>query len=356
MARPEPAPDPSIFPRYLLDRHPALHARHPPSLDRRASLLRIADEFWSLDARSWAALPSAAAANATTIVSPPGTGTPDAGDEPPPPPPPLASDSAQVVVAGDDHDHDHAVPVPPGIVLRTDYGEGSDDAWAAFCGALRAAEREFLADQDQPEPEPSVPGVERKDELAMDVDADGRAGSEGGSDDEETARGQGDDDEDDEDEDEPLALFSFVSDPASTRFDDISNLRALRLLFDVSVRAAPDSMAPPKSPRHQHQHQHRHRHRLKGLRGLQETYDARGRTLWIFDSRSRADGCARLVSAAGDVATGDSWRARATHMAELQANLAARTLRIDFGGLDGWDYAERQRNMQEADAGYAAIL
>ena len=43
-------------------------------------------------------------------------------------------------------------------------------------------------------------------------------------------------------------------------------------------------------------------------------------------------------------------------MAELQANLAARALRIDFGGLDRWDYTERQRNMREADAGYAAVL
>lgn len=45
-----------------------------------------------------------------------------------------------------------------------------------------------------------------------------------------------------------------------------------------------------------------------------------------------------------------------THLAELEASLAARVLRIDFGGLDRWDYAERQRNMREADAGYAAVL
>ena len=43
-------------------------------------------------------------------------------------------------------------------------------------------------------------------------------------------------------------------------------------------------------------------------------------------------------------------------MAELQAHLAARALRIDFGGLDRWDYAERQRNMREADVGYTAAL
>ena len=43
-------------------------------------------------------------------------------------------------------------------------------------------------------------------------------------------------------------------------------------------------------------------------------------------------------------------------MAELQASLAARALRIDFGGLDRWDYAERQRNMREASVGYATAL
>jgi len=43
-------------------------------------------------------------------------------------------------------------------------------------------------------------------------------------------------------------------------------------------------------------------------------------------------------------------------MAELQVSLAARALRIDFGGLDRWDYTERQRNMCEVDVGYAAAL
>jgi len=33
-----------------------LQAQHPPSLNRRALLLLIADEFWSLNAQSWAAL------------------------------------------------------------------------------------------------------------------------------------------------------------------------------------------------------------------------------------------------------------------------------------------------------------
>ena len=43
-------------------------------------------------------------------------------------------------------------------------------------------------------------------------------------------------------------------------------------------------------------------------------------------------------------------------MAELQAGLAVRALRINFGRSDWWDYDERPRNMVEADAGHEAVL
>lgn len=46
---------------------------------------------------------------------------------------------------------------------------------------------------------------------------------------------------------------------------------------------------------------------------------------------------------------GDSWRARVSHICELQVNLFAGTIKIDFGGLDRWDYAERARNIAEAE-------
>jgi len=48
-------------------------------------------------------------------------------------------------------------------------------------------------------------------------------------------------------------------------------------------------------------------------------------------------------------ATGDSWRARVSHICELQVNLHCGGMKIDFGGLDRWDYSERQRNMHEAN-------
>lgn len=46
--------------------------------------------------------------------------------------------------------------------------------------------------------------------------------------------------------------------------------------------------------------------------------------------------------------SGDSWRARVSHICELQVNLAMGALTIDFGGLDRWDYVERARNLEEA--------
>lgn len=45
----------------------------------------------------------------------------------------------------------------------------------------------------------------------------------------------------------------------------------------------------------------------------------------------------------------DSWRARVTHICELQVNLASGAMSIDFGGTDRWDYLERVRNMAEAE-------
>ncbi|KAH9032450.1 hypothetical protein EDB85DRAFT_1955864 [Lactarius pseudohatsudake] len=304
-----PTPDPSIFHHYLLAQR--------PSLSRRPLLLLIADEFWSLDARTWTALASVVADN------PPG----------PQPPWPWAHDR-------DEHD----------------VGEDAGRRRASWCArttaralmkrgqrsapALRDAEHEFFADQA---PAGGNSGPDDGD-VEMEMLA-GRSRQRRNP-----APPTSDDDASTDEEDEgDSSLFAPLSNAA--RFDNISNLRALRLLFDVSARATPGS-----GQQHPADRGGGTQHRLSGLHGLQETYDARGRTLWIFDAHSRTDGCARLVSEVGDVATGDSWRARATHMAELQAGLAARALRIDFGGLDRWDYNERRRNMLEADAGHAAVL
>jgi hypothetical protein len=47
--------------------------------------------------------------------------------------------------------------------------------------------------------------------------------------------------------------------------------------------------------------------------------------------------------------SGDSWRARARHVAELQFSMSYDNVRINFGGLDRWDQSERARNINEAE-------
>jgi hypothetical protein len=180
----QPLPDPSIFRRYahvrrpplsislspastglrayvmvvppetlVQDRYAPLKTRFP-SLDRRALLLLIADEFWTPDMPSWAAI----------VPSPPLTQV-----CPPTPtnarpvsaqtyasmfdiPIPIHRKQADGAVDNDDdnnNDNDEDT-TSPGIVLQMDYSSGSDKAWTAFCGALRNAEREFLVDQEGP--------------------------------------------------------------------------------------------------------------------------------------------------------------------------------------------------------------
>jgi len=73
--------------------------------------------------------------------------------------------------------------------------------------------------------------------------------------------------------------------------------------------------------------------------------------LWIYDAMSNQDLCARLVSKQSDfygTATGDSWRAKVTHMCELQVNISNGAITINFGGMDKYTYEERARNLRDA--------
>ena len=92
---------------------------------------------------------------------------------------------------------------PPGIVLRTDYSTGSDDAWTAFCSALQDTERDFFADQTPPTPVATPP-------TDNDNDSD-------------------DSDDASSTDDEPsLVLFALLSDGA---YCNISNIRASSSTF-----------------------------------------------------------------------------------------------------------------------------
>ena len=69
----------------------------------------------------------------------------------------------------------------------------------------------------------------------------------------------------------------------------LSNLAALRLLNDVDVRRAP---APPSGTK-----RIKPPNRIVDHDGWQEVYA--GKTLWIYDAKSNADQCVRLVSQVG---------------------------------------------------------
>ncbi|KAF8230179.1 hypothetical protein L208DRAFT_1363289 [Tricholoma matsutake] len=201
-----------------------------------------------------------------------------------------------------------------GLLLRTDFS--TEDAWQAFCSKLQDSEREF------------------NEALQSDASPDQMEAEDSDSDD-----GTSDM------ESIPTPLIKVVN-PVSTEhrliFDNMSNLTALRLFNDVNIRLSPSP--PPGTV------QINPPNRLIDQAGWQEIYS--GQNIWIYDAISNTDQCVRLVSQQGNMygtATGDSWRARGTHIYELQFNITYLGMEIDFGGLDRWDYGERRRNLDEAN-------
>jgi len=72
--------------------------------------------------------------------------------------------------------------------------------------------------------------------------------------------------------------------------------------------------------------------------------------LWIYDSASNLDGSLRCVSLGGRKygdATGDSWRAKGRSIWDLQLNMDAGTITLDFN----YDPTERARNFKEVEQG-----
>ncbi|KAJ4468324.1 hypothetical protein J3R30DRAFT_3831356 [Lentinula aciculospora] len=207
-----------------------------------------------------------------------------------------------------------------GLIIRTNFS--NEEAWNIFIDKLKAAEVEISGGgQETTEAGPSS-------EPTAFTDVDMR-----------------DQDESDESEDETEGKLIKVVNPAQPEeraiFEQISNIRALRLFNDVDIRPAPpvpsgSKRISPPNP-------------LIDFAGWQEIYT--GVTLWVYDSKSNVDQSARLVSLEGDIygtATGDSWRAQASHIPDLQLNMTFENMKINFGGMDRWDYSERKRNLAEA--------
>ncbi|KAJ6593667.1 hypothetical protein B0H19DRAFT_1091489 [Mycena capillaripes] len=214
-----------------------------------------------------------------------------------------------------------------GLLLRTEFS--NEDAWQTFCARLKSEEQDFI---QSVQPDPSVPMEAAEGSSTGDV---------------KMTDDDGDDESDDESADGLSAPIVKIIDPVSEQdraiVQNMSNLGALRLLNDVNIRPAP---APPAGTK-----RYSPPNRLVDKKGWQEIYT--GLTIWVYDTQSNIDQCVRLVSQQSDVygtATGDSWRARVTHICELQFNMTHLDMKIDFGGLDRYDYQERRRNLEEAES------
>lgn len=209
-----------------------------------------------------------------------------------------------------------------GLIVRTDFS--NEEAWSAFCNQVQQSQKDLISDLslNQPDQEPD----EGNDIQMATEDAD-----------------DADDDESDSSNESPdfLKILNPVEQSDRIRFTNISNLTALRLFNDVDIRPTPPRPAgtkPISTP-----------NPLIDVSGWQEIYS--GKNLWIYDALSNVDGSVRVISQTSNIygtATGDSWRARASHICELQFNISYEGLKIDFGGLDRWDINERTRNLAES--------
>jgi len=279
---------------------------HYPTEGRRKLKLRVAEQFWKLGTET---KPLLALAKIDEIV-------------------PVSWSNTDFVTDPDPWDEESRDAPEIGILVRTDYT--NEDAWKVFYAKLQDAEKEFasavsLEGEQTAEDEPSSSSEGQTSQPEQDEVMQGDEGEESSSDDGECA----------------ASIFRVIN-SASPQLTSISNLSALRLLNDVDIRVAP---TPPEGTKRINPP-----NRLVDHDGWQEIYT--GKTLWIYDAKSNDDQCVRLVNQQGDMygtATGDSWRARVSHICELQVNLFSGAMKIDFGGLDRWDYSERQRNMQEAN-------
>ncbi|KAJ7209613.1 hypothetical protein GGX14DRAFT_631030 [Mycena pura] len=201
-----------------------------------------------------------------------------------------------------------------GLLIRTDFS--NEDAWSSFCERLKAEEEDFIQSV-----EPSTEDVEMDDNGEDDSDSSSENGIKA-----------------------PIVkIINPTSDQDRALLENLSNLGALRIFDEAYVHRATSPPAGTKriSPPN----------RLIDRNGWQEAY--RGIYLWIYDAQSNIDQCARVVMQGSDdtypTHSGDSWRARVTHIIELQSKIACNEMTISFGGLDRYDYKERRRNMDEAE-------
>ncbi|CAL1707328.1 unnamed protein product [Somion occarium] len=312
---------------FLAERYEIVKSRFPGE-GRRKWRLRVAEEFWKLSADDKAAY-------ATRSVNL------------------NQSESAPYNVDEDPLDFIAGEDAPGlGIVVRADFS--NEDAWQTFLTKLQEAEAEFVSEVAI-HPEGTEEGDdhgEGDEDQQMNEDEPQASSSSVVNADEEM-----DEDEDGPSESSPIfaifnptpnsplrGLLSSVHSPLASQAHP-TNLNILRLLTDVDIRRVP---TPPQGTK-----RIKPPNRLVDYDQWQEVYKGKG--IWVYDERSNVDQCVRVVSLEGSAcygtATADSWRARVSHICELQVNLSSGAMTIDFGGLDRYDYGERVKNMEEAERG-----
>jgi len=215
-----------------------------------------------------------------------------------------------------------------GIIVRTDFSD--DNAWDLFCKTVSDSEIEGVKDMRAGQGEEDGDGDENGDESSSEEDEEPLAtiSEQQGQDPTPVANSP--------DVQTPSSFILFSSAEHRPILEGASNLTLLRLFNDVNLVHAPSRPkdSTEKAPQHN----------LVNRDGFQEAYE--GRLLWVFDHASNRDQSARAVSLSGQTyasATADSWRARAPFIWELQLNVDAGTMRIDFN----YDYNERARNFVE---------
>ncbi|KAF9227275.1 hypothetical protein BS17DRAFT_775222 [Gyrodon lividus] len=282
----------------LIEKYSQVKLQYPTE-GRRRWRLRVAQQFWSSVALSGKSLPLH-----------------DVSTE--------AAVTANFVTDSDPLDGISGQRPELGLLLRTDFSD--EDAWQAFCARLQEGEKEFIAKSDDQGMQDEEAGLPEQSQANNTNEPDQ------------------DSSDDSDDGAAPPPIFHVITPTSPQQRESlacISNLTALRLFNDVDVRSAP---SPPQGIQRINPP-----NRLIDCHGWQEIY--LGKNIWIYDTKSNVDQCVRVVNQSGDMygtATGDSWRARVSHICELQVNLFSGGMKIDFGGLDRWDYSERQCNMQEA--------
>jgi len=159
-----------------------------------------------------------------------------------------------------------------GILVRTDFS--NDEAWRSFLAKLKEGEEEFSSSVVREEEgagvdkgEPSASASASTSGVKMDDGSDGS-------------------------DDQDLGPIIAILDPnpeICPYFSDISNLTALRLLNDVDLRKL---TIPPNVKRFNPPNP------IVDCDGWQEIYH--GKSLWIYDTTSNQDMCARLVNKRSD--------------------------------------------------------